>query len=611
MRLFAELKRRNVFRVGVAYLVSAWLIIQVVETIFPPFGFGDGAIRAVVIALGIGLVPVLIISWIFELTPEGLKLDKDVDRAQSVTSDTGRVLDRAIVAVLILALGYFAVDKFVFDPARDAEQLENARQDARSEAIIARVGDRSIAVLPFADMSPAGDQSYFSEGVAEELLNLLATIPEVRVTSRSSAFSFKDRGLSVPEIAERLKVSYVLDGSVRKAGDQVRISAQLIDARSDTQLWSKNFDRTLQNIFQIQDEIADEVVDQVRGTLNIAPPEQRQTDPAAYTLFLQAREKRRLGTVDGYNEAISLYKRALQIDSNYAPAWDEMASAYQSQAITGLRPAAEGFRLAREAALAAIEVDASYAAAYGTLAFMAQYYEADLEAATANLQRALELAPSDAALIGSAGMLLQNLGRVEEGLRPIEYQVARDPLSAPWHYTLGIAYFGAERFSDAVRAFEKTISLSPDFSLAHYNLGVALLLNGSPTDAIATLRNEPREDWRLAGLAMAQFALQKQHADDSEARAASEIALAKLLEKYSGNMTYNLGYVYAFRGDNDSAFKWLEKAVQVEDPGLGEILSQPLLENLHDDPRWLPFLSKLGRAPDQLARIRLNVAIPD
>ncbi|MGB5490026.1 MAG: hypothetical protein WBM76_04280, partial [Woeseiaceae bacterium] len=214
MQLFSELKRRNVFRVGAAYVVLSWLIIQVVETIFPPFGFGDGAIRAVVITLGIGLIPVLIFSWAFELTPEGLKLDKDVDPSQAVGMRTGKMLDRGIVVVLLVALSYFAFDKFVLDPTRDAQQLKTARQEGRSEAIIAIVGDRSIAVLPFVDMSPQGDQSYFSDGVSEELLNLLATLPAVRVTSRSSAFSFKDKGLSVPEIAERLNVSYVLDGSV-------------------------------------------------------------------------------------------------------------------------------------------------------------------------------------------------------------------------------------------------------------------------------------------------------------------------------------------------------------------------------------------------------------
>jgi len=610
MQLLVELKRRNVFRVAAAYVVSAWLIVQVVETIFPAFGFGDAAIRAVVIALGIGLIPVLVISWAFELTSEGLKLDRDVDPAQSETKQTGRKLDRAIFVVLALAIGYFAFDKFILDPARDAEQLQNARQEGRSEAIIASVGDRSIAVLPFADMSPAKDQSYFSEGIAEELLNLLATIPEVRVTSRSSAFSLKDKGLSIPEIAKQLRVSYVLDGSVRKAGDQVRISAQLIDAQSDSQLWSKKFDRTLQNIFQIQDEIAGDVVDRIKGTLNISLPEQRQTDPAAYALFLQAREQRRLGTVESYDTAIELYKRVLEIDPNYPPAWDEMASVYQSQAITGLRPSAEGFRLAREAALAAIDVDSDYAPAYGTLAFMAQYHDADLARATGFLERALQLAPNDAALIGSAGMLLQNMGRAQEGLRPIEYKVERDPLSAAWQYTLGLAYLSAARHDDAVQSFEKTLSLSPEFSLAHYNQGVALMLAGRPAEAVAMMRKEPREAWRLAGLTMALFERDRQKSNAAEASEASGRVLTELLEKYSGNMTYNLGYVYAYLGDADSAFEWLEKAVEVEDAGLGEILSQPLFENLYEDPRWRPFLRKLGRAPDQLSEIQFTFKVP-
>jgi TolB-like protein/Tfp pilus assembly protein PilF len=573
---FNELKRRNVFRVAAAYLVSAWLIIQVVETTFPPFGFGDGAIRAVVIALSIGLIPVLVIAWVFELTPEGLKMDSDVDPARSVTRTAGRKLDRAIVAVLVLAVGYFAVDKFMLDPNRDAEQLELAREAVRNEAIIAEIGDRSIAVLPFADMSQERDQAYFSEGIAEELLNLLATIPEVRVTSRSSAFSFKDKGLSIPEIADRLRVSYVLDGSVRKSGDQLRISAQLIDAQTDTQVWS------------------------VRGTLDIASPQQRQTDPVAYSLFLEARDQRRLGTVDSYDKSIAIYKRVLEIDPNYSPAWDEMAAVYQNQANTGLRPAAEGFRLAREAALAAIEADPSYAPALGTLAFMAQYYDVDLAAATEYLQRALELAPTDSSLIGSAGMLLKNMGRAEEGLASIEYKVALDPLSAAWQYTLGIAYLSAAQYDDAVRSFETTLRLSPEFSLAHYNLGVALMLAGRPNEAVAALQKEAREDWRLAGLTMAHAAANNDH----------ETILAELLRKYSGNMTYNIGYVYAYLGDADSAFEWLERAFEVKDPGLGEMLSQPLLANLKEDPRWLPLLEKLGRAPDQLSEIQLSVAVP-
>ena len=610
MQLLVELKRRNVFRVAAAYLVSAWLIVQVVETIFPPFGFGDAAIRTVVIALGIGLIPVLIISWVFEFTSEGIKLDKDVDAAQSMSKQTGRKLDRATLLVLALAVAYFAVDKFILDPVRDAEQLQNARQAGRSEAIIASVGNRSIAVLPFADMSPENDQTYFSEGIAEELLNLLATIPEVRVTSRSSAFSLKDKGLSVPEIAEQLNVSYVLDGSVRKSDDLVRISAQLIDAQSDTQLWSRNFDRTLQNIFQIQDEIAGDVVDRIKGTLNISVPEQRQTDPAAYSLFLQGREQRRLGTVDSYNEAIELYKRVLEIDPNYPPAWDEMAAVYLNQAVTGLRPSAEGFQLARDAALAAIDIDPSYAPAYDTLSYMAQYYDVDFTKATDYLKRALQLAPNDAGLIGSGGMLLQNMGRVEEGLRPIEYKVGLDPLSAAWQYTLGLAYISVARYENALQSLETTTSLSPEFSLVNYHKAVALMLAGRPAEAVTVMSEEPREDWRLTGLAMALFERDRQTTDAEEATRASDEVLAELLDKYSGNMTYNIGYVYAYRGDADNAFKWLEKAIEVEDTGLGDILSQPLFNNLHNDPRWVPFLRKLGRAPDQLSEIQLSISVP-
>ena len=609
MQLLHELKRRNVFRVAAAYVVSAWLIIQVAETIFPAFGFSDGAVRAVIITLVIALIPVLVLSWVFELTPEGLKLDKNVDPAQSGSGRTAKMLDRSILVVLVLALSYFAFDKFLLDPARDAEQIETARREGRSEAIVATFGERSIAVLPFADMSPGGDQSYFSDGISEELLNLLAGIPEVRVTSRSSAFSFKGQSLSIPEMARRLNVSYILDGSVRKAGDQLRISAQLIEAASDTQLWSKNFDRTLENVFQIQDEIAGDVVEQIKGTLKIFAPEQRKTNPAAYALFLQARHQRRMGTAEGYVEAISLYRQALAIDPNYPPAWDEMAAAYQSQALTGLRPADEGFGLGREAALTAIEIDPDYAPAYDSLGFIAQYYDVDLAMAAGYFKRALELAPRDTGIIGSAGMLLQNIGRLEQGLAPIEYTVAADPLSPGWHYTLGLAYLAVARHQDAIRSFETTLALSPDFSLGYYNLGVALILDGRPAAAVAALQKESRENWRLVGLSMALFADEQQQGVVQPGASAADVTLAELEQKHSESSPYNIAYVHAYRGDRDAAFRWLEKAVEVGDPGVGGILSEALFVNLHDDVRWIPFLRRIGRSPEELAKIELQVTL--
>ena len=611
MQFYSELKRRNVVRVAAAYIVSSWLIIQVAETIFPLFGLGESIVRGVVIVLAVGFIPAALFAWAFELTPDGLKRDKDVDLTHSVTARTGKRLDGVIVVILAIALAYFALDKFLFDPARDAEQVETARAEGRIEAMVTSFGDRSIAVLPFADMSPQNDQGYFSDGISEELLNLLASIPEVRVTSRSSAFSFKSKNLSIPEIAEQLNVSYVLDGSVRKAGEQIRISAQLIDAGSDTQLWSRNFDRTLENIFQIQDEIARDVVQQIKGTLQINVPQQRQTNAEAYALYLQARQQRRLGTPEGYAESIRLYEAALAIDPNYPPAWDEMAASYQNQAVTGLMPAANAFELARKAALRAIEIDPEYAPAYDSLGFMAQYYQPDLKVAARYYQQALRLAPRNASIIGSAGILLQTLGRAEEGLPPIEYTIATDPLSAGWHYTLGLAYLSAGRNAQAVSSFETVLSLSPDFSLAYYSLGVAMLLDGRPGEAVTALQKEERESWRLIGLSMALFALEQTGNATATSPTAADLALAELIQKYGEKSTYNIGYVYAFRNEPDAAFLWLDKAVKSGDPGIGEVLAQPLLRNLHNDPRWIALLTSLNKAPEQLAEIILEVPLPE
>ncbi len=330
LSFYQELKRRNVFRVGAAYLVMAWLLIQVTETIFPLFGFDDSPARIVVVILAIGFIPSLIFSWVFELTPEGLQKDDEVNHAGFSVLDINKKLDRAIVVVLALALSYFAFDKFVLALQREAAQLQQqtaeldvARQAGRAEALVESYGDRSIAVLPFADMSPEGDQAYFSDGISEELLNALSGVDELRVISRSSSFALRDDDLSVPEVADRLNVTYVLEGSVRKAGDQVRITAQLIDARSDTQLWSNTYDRKLDNIFQIQDEIGQAVVSGLKVTLLGASPAFKETSPEVYTLYLQGKYliTPPQGTTDDIERAVSAFKEALTIDPDYAPVW--------------------------------------------------------------------------------------------------------------------------------------------------------------------------------------------------------------------------------------------------------------------------------------------------
>jgi TolB-like protein len=288
MSLYNELKRRNVLRVGAAYIVAGWLIIQVVETIFPAFGFGDAAIRTVVIVLAIAFIPSLILSWVFEITPEGMKREVDVVRDDSTTYITGKRLDRIIMVLLAMALGYFAFDKFVLDPVRDDQIVETAHQEGRSEALVESYGDKSIAVLAFVNMSDDAGNEYFSDGISEEILNLLTKIPELRVISRSSAFSFKGKGTQIPEIAKILNVAHILEGSVRKAGNQVRITAQLIDARSDTHLWSETYDRELANIFAVQDEIAGEIASKLQAALvDPAQTAQPTESEEAYDKFLR------------------------------------------------------------------------------------------------------------------------------------------------------------------------------------------------------------------------------------------------------------------------------------------------------------------------------------
>lgn len=240
MFLFNELKRRNVFRVGAAYVALSWLMIQVIETLFPLFGFSDAAARSVVLILAIGFVPAMIFAWVFELTPEGLKRDAEVDHDSTVSKSITRRLDWLIILFLVLALGYFAVDKFVLTPQKQAQNLatatEEARREGHSQARVQSYGDKSIAVLPFVNMSSDPEQEYFGDGIAEELLNRLAHIPQLRVISRQSAFSFKGTNIDIVTIAKKLNVAHILEGSVRWSGDRIRITAQLIEAGSDTHL---------------------------------------------------------------------------------------------------------------------------------------------------------------------------------------------------------------------------------------------------------------------------------------------------------------------------------------------------------------------------------------
>ena len=332
MSFLGELKRRSVFRVAAAYAVVAWLIIQIAETIFPLFGFDGTPARIVVIVLAIGFVPSLLLAWAVEWTPDGLRLESRLAPDRSVPAAATRRIDRLIMVALTLALAWFAFDRFVLVPIHSATLVDEAREMARTKALVESYGDKSIAVLPFDDMSPDGDQEYLSDGIAEELLNALATVQDLRVISRTSSFAFRNEQLSTPEIASRLKVEHVLEGSVRKSGNQVRITAQLIHARSDTHLWSETWDGDLTDIFALQDEVAAAVA----KTMSAVLLESRSQSPAetltpdeldAYELVLRGRHLMHQQTGETYARAVPLFEQAIEL----AP---DMAAAHGALALT-------------------------------------------------------------------------------------------------------------------------------------------------------------------------------------------------------------------------------------------------------------------------------------
>jgi TolB-like protein/Tfp pilus assembly protein PilF len=605
MSFYEELKRRNVAKVAVLYVIASWLLLQVTDVLSSLLPVPEWAGSLVVMLLLLGFFPVMIFSWVYELTPEGLKREKDIDRSQSISPETGRKINVLIVVLLVLAIGGLIADRLIpetmpvtdemdVSEASDAEQLTTEK--------FAPAPDRSIAVLPFVNMSDDASNEFFSDGISEELLNLLAKIPELRVTSRSSAFAFKGEKIDIPKVAQKLNVAHILEGSVRKAGNRVRITAQLIDARSDTHLWSDSYDRTLDDIFAVQDEIAAEVVTQLKITILGDVPKVEQIDPEAYSLYLQARHVGRLSTAEGWERASALFQQALAINPDYAAAWSGLAAIYVSRANKADLPVEEGYTLAREAATKALLIDPDYATAHAQLGEIAYAYDGDLAAAARHIEHALALDPSDPEIRKIAAGFAGTLGRLNEAIELLDYAIARDPVNAKAHSNLAILYMFAGQLDRAIASFRTALTLSPGSMSFHGLIGRTFLLKGEPEAALEAIQLE-QSDWTLLELPMVYYALGQV--------AKSDAVLVELIEKYEQEAAFNIAAIYAYRSEPDDAFSWLNKAVTENDPGLSEIVSDPLFSNLYDDPRWQLFLERIGRSPTQLAAIEFDVTLSE
>jgi len=590
---FAELKRRNVIRAAILYLGGVWALAQGISQLGPSVGAPEWATRWFLVAAGIGFPFWIVFAWFYEFTPEGLKRESEIDPAESITHHTGRKLDFAIIGVLTVAVVMLLTDRFVLAPRREAALLARVLlNDSRS------IDPKSIAVLPFVDMSQAKDQGYFSDGISEELLNLLSKIPELKVAARTSSFSFKGKEVEIPEIARQLHVTNVLEGSVRRSGDQLRITAQLVRAAEGYHLWSETYDRKMDDVFKIQDEIAGEVVKELRVKLLAAAPKTRTAVPQAYALYLQARELARQLNSDAFAKSDALYRQVIEIDPSYAPAWDGLARNFLAEAGSGVLSSQEGYARARAAAEKALEIDPDYAPAHAALGWIASN-DNELAGAARHYQEALTLDPTDLDVLRNAAGFLSNLGRLGETLALEEAVVRRDPVNVVALSNLGYYQCLAGRYDAAIASLRTVLSLSPNRGGAHLELGTALMLKGDATAALAEIEKEKSELLRMIGLPMAYCALGR--------KADADAALSASIAKSEKDGAYNIAYVYAFCGDADKAFEWLDKAVIYRDPGLANIATENLFDKIHSDPRWLPFLRKIGKAPDQLAKIEFKM----
>ena len=426
MSLFGELKRRNVIRVGIAYLVLAWVLLQVGDVVFEALRLDASANTLLLAILALGFIPAMIFAWVFELTPDGLQ--KDTGAAGSESLATAKKLDVAVIVLVLLGIGLLAADRFIAPTNAPDTQVTG---QADLETTTDPNGNRaavSIAVLPFADMSAEGDQAYFGDGIAEELLNLLAQIDGLKVAARTSSFKFRDGDADVAEIGQALNVGTVLEGSVRKAGDQIRITAQLIDADEGYHLWSESYDRKLENIFAVQDEIAASIVSALRLELDMEVQTTTQTrNVEAYDAYLRARELSRTPTRDGLLKALDLYNKAVDMDPEFAEAHGGIAEAWVWLEDYGGVKSVEAFPKAERAARRALELEPDQAEGLTAMGFVQDRYYNDVTAAAASFRRSIELHPTYVNAYNLLAESLIDMGETDEAIAVRRDALALDP----------------------------------------------------------------------------------------------------------------------------------------------------------------------------------------
>jgi TolB-like protein/Flp pilus assembly protein TadD len=587
-RFFAELKRRHVYKVAIAYAVVAWLLIQIATQVFPFFEIPNWGVRLVVLAIVIGFPIALVLAWAFELTPEGIKRAEDVDLTKSTARKSSHKLLWITAVVALVAAALFVGGRF---------NLFRSKQAATT----AFPSDKSIAVLPFENLSRDPDNAYFTEGVQDEILTRLAKVADLKVISRTSTAHYASAPSDLRQIASQLGVANILEGSVQKAADQVRVNVQLINAASDAHLWAESFDRKLTDIFTVESDIAKTIADTLQAKLTSSAKQAIAARPTenmeAHELYLRGRYFAGKRTADDLQRAIAYYNQALVKDPNYAIAYVGIANSYMLLREYSKLTAAEAFPKAQAAAARALAIGDNLGEAHAALAFVIAGADFNFKDAKREFERAIELNPnsSDAHYFFAISVLVP-LGEFDQAIAEIKHAIALDPFSVIMNANLGLAYILARRYPEAIGQLRETAELNPSSRQVHSRLGSALLLSGDVPGAIAEYEKE-RESARKEGQGReyygAVFLAHLYGVSGNREEALKLFDEAKQLEDRVGAWAYGNALIQIGPANKEQAIDWLERSYEAKEPQISSIKVDPFLDPLRNEPRFQALVAKV------------------
>ena len=578
MNFFGELRRRNVYKVEVAYAIVGWLLIQIATQVFPFLEIPNWVVRLVIALVAIGFPIALIIAWAFELTPEGIKRTEDVHLPSGSSSKNRTWIYVAVIGAAI-SVGLFFIGRYTA-PRTSAAERE------RPPAVAGPLPQKSIAVLPLLNESGDPKDEYFSDGLSEELIAALAQIRELKVIGRSSSFRFKERKEEPKTIGEKLGVATLLEGTVRKQGDRVRIVAELINAADGIELWTRTFDRELKDIFAVQQEIAAAVASSLKATL-LGADERSAPNPKtaeAHNAYLQGHYYFQRHNLEDYRKAVGHYDEAIRLDPEYALAYAERSEAWTLIGdLTGEGKTA--WPKARTDAEKAVAIAPALAEAHAALGWVRFFTEWRFAEGLSELKRAKELAPANPTANDLLARVIVYLGRLDEAEKQGRQAVELDPLaSAPKNNLARILWYEG-KLDEADAVARKAAELQPNSASSRRWQVLVAIQRGDKETALREAQLEPDESYRRFELAVAQYA----RGD----RTAADAALADLIAHDQG-LDYQVAQVYAVRGEREKAFEWLQIAFDNHDTGMLALLVDPLLNDLRDDPRYKNLIARMA-----------------